>query len=158
MTIKDVISYLDVHDSMLFDDDADFSNDILGTSIKKLEKVHFKGMARHYITSEYLLEGILTGVMTLTDDVTLEDVIYPFEIEISENLEEYLTNSANTLDINSILWQNIVVEVPLKVRDSEKQINLSGDGWKLLSEEEFESRNNSPLSDLGDLLENARKE
>ena len=60
--------------------------------------------------------------------------------EESELLGKFLTNSQNTLDILAVLWENIVLEVPLrftKVRDLSK---FHGDGWKLVSEDELNKR------------------
>ena len=46
------------------------------------------------------------------------------------------------------LWQNILVEVPLRaVNPKNENISLSGDGWRLISEEEVKTENN-PFMDL----------
>ena len=94
--------------------------------------------------------------MILEDDLTLEKINRPFEIEIEENMQIYEENNQNTLDIIEVLWQNIVVDVPLRVTNSNlKDIRLEGQGWKVINEEELKSQNN--LS-LGELLEDVRKE
>ena len=98
-----------------------------------------------------LLEGKLLGTMILKDDITLEPVEYNFDTEIEENLNK----NENILDITEILWQNILVEIPSKVRTTDEDIELSGDGWRVISEDKYnEERNksNNPFSSLDELL------
>ena len=104
------------------------------------------------IPNTYSLEGVLSGTMILADDITLEDYEYNFTSEIEENIEETSINLQKTLDITDILWQNILIEVPSKVvNDKNKNIKLEGNGWRLISEDDLNSKNN-PLSELEDLL------
>ena len=89
--------------------------------------------------------------MLLRDDLTLEEVEYPLNIEV----EEIIENKQNILDITDILWQNILVEIPSKVRKTDEDITLEGDGWRVISEDKYnEERNkaNNPFSNLGELL------
>ena len=111
-----------------------FLND---TSIKKLDNVKLKAVIFRYSADETILSGTLSGNMHLEDSISLEDIVYPFSIE----LEEILENEANTIDILPILWQNIVLEVPLRYTNVSDLSNYSGDGWKLISEEEVKSNN-----------------
>ena len=105
-----------------------------------------------------MLEGVISGVMVLPDDVTLEDVECEFKGEISENIEEILKLEKNNVDILDILWQNILVEIPLKVRNEENNnVKLEGEGWRLISEEEFNNQKYNPFSDLSKLLEKGGK-
>ena len=103
------------------------------------------------------LTGNLKGIMILKDDITLEPVENNFDITI----EETLTNDQNILDITDILWQNILVEIPSKVRKTNEDINLSGDGWRVISEDEYnEERNkaNNPFANLSELLNTKESE
>ena len=82
------------------------------------------------------------GIMYLEDSITLQPIEYPFSIEIDDNLEEIkenftscFDNLKNTLDILEFLWENIVLEVPIRVVSKDiKPSNTSGDGWELISE------------------------
>ena len=97
------------------------------------------------------LTGKLSGIMILKDDITLEPVEYNFNTE----LEEILEKNKNILDITDILWQNILVEIPSKVRSTDEDITLEGNGWRVISEEQFnKERNNSnnPFANLDELL------
>ena len=93
------------------------------------------------------LQGEVTGVMTLADSISLEEIEYPFTAEIDENLEENFKNNTNLLDITEILWQNIILEVPLKLSHVENFNEYQGDGWKLVSEDSFQNTEN-PFREL----------
>ena len=61
----------------------------------------------------------------------------------------------NSLDLKEILWQNILVEIPSKIRSTSDDINLEGDGWRVISEDKFNEERNkldNPFSDLNELL------
>ena len=76
------------------------------------------------------------GTFIIEDARTLEPVEYPFTISFEEKLDEtseicgrFLLNSQNTLDILEILWENIVLEIPIsytvskeiEIEDNEKE-------------------------------------
>ena len=138
-------------------EEIEFSNnivfsveDIEKTEIKKLEKVKVEGKIYKDSSDEFILEARLTGDMYLEDSISLEDVIYSFSINIEENIEENLEKDENTIDIIPILWQNIVLEVPLRYTNVDDYSNYSGDGWKLVSEKETKS--NNPFLELKDKI------
>ena len=135
------------------DSDIIIPNEYLENSgIRRLNNIHFKGNIKKLVDDTYSLEGVLSGTMILADDITLEDYEYNFTSEIEENIEETSINLQKTLDITDILWQNILIEVPSKVvNDKNKNIKLEGNGWRLSSEDDLNSKNN-PLSELEDLL------
>ena len=100
---------------------------------------------------ELIINAIVKGTMTLKDDLTLEPVSYNFETEIDE---EY-PNQESIIDVTHLLWQNILVEIPSKVRATDEDVHLSGDGWRVISEDEYnEERNkvNNPFANLEELL------
>ena len=131
------------------DNDITISNELIKEStIRRLNNIHFKGCIKKLIDDTYQLEGTISGIMILPDDITLEDYEYNFTSEIEEKIEETSINSQKTLDIIGILWQNILVEIPLKaVNEKNKDLTLEGDGWRLIKEDEVKSSNN-PLSSL----------
>ncbi|MDY2804330.1 MAG: hypothetical protein SOT91_03075 [Bacilli bacterium] len=135
------------------DSDIIIPNEYLENSgIRRLNNIHFKGNIKKLVDDTYSLEGVLSGTMILADDITLEDYEYNFTSEIEENIEETSINLQKALDITDILWQNILIEVPSKVvNDKNKNIKLEGNGWRLISEDDLNNKNN-PLSELEDLL------
>ena len=100
--------------------------------------------------------------MVLPCAITLKPVKYPFNIEISgeieelmENFEENERNFQNSIDILPIIWENILMEIPMRVvsEDAEdSDILKEGNGWKFVTEEEEKT---SPLSELMDYLDDS---
>ena len=95
----------------------------------------------------------IKGIMILPCVVTLKPVEYPFNIEIdgeiSELLENFDRNYTNTIDIFPIIWENILMEIPMRVvSEDAKDYKIEGDGWKLVTEEEH----SSPFDELKDLF------
>ena len=135
------------------DKDVIIPEDLLkGSDIRRLDNVHFKGIMEKLIDDTYQLSGIISGTMIVPDDITLEDYEYNFTSDIEEEIEETRINLQKTIDITLDLWQNIVVEIPLKaVNEKNKDLTLEGRGWRLIKEEDVASTNNT-LSSLEDLL------
>ena len=101
--------------------------------------------------NDLVIEANISGIMVLKDDLTLEPVLYNFDTEI----EDIIENRQNNLDITDIIWQNIVVEIPSKVRSTDEDFELSGDGWRVISEDKYNrerNSNNNPFSNLDELL------
>ena len=138
---------------IIIDNDVVISEELLSSStIRRLENVHFSGTLSRLIDDTYELSGVLKGTMILPDDITLEDYEYNFTSEIEEKIEETRINYQKTLDITEDLWQNILVEIPLKaVNEKNRDLKLEGDGWRLISEDDVKTSNN-PLSSLKELL------
>ena len=138
---------------IIIDNDVVISEELLSSStIRRLENVHFSGTLSRLIDDTYELSGVLKGTMILPDDITLEDYEYNSTSEIEEKIEETRINYQKTLDITEDLWQNILVEIPLKaVNEKNRNLKLEGDGWRLISEDDINTENN-PLSSLKELL------
>lgn len=117
------------------------------TEIIDLENVVVKGIITLDEERDIQLNLSLIGEMILQDSISLEDIMYPFSIEIDEKIEKNEGNFENTLDLLDVLWQNIVLEVPLKFTQVKDYSKFQGEGWKLLSEEEVKTSNN-PFEDL----------
>ena len=133
------------------------------TSIRSLSDVCFQGKIVRMSDNDFHIDGILNGNMVLPDDITLEDVDYPFEIAVVDDFNEvsddnHLQIVQNKLDITEFLWQNILVEVPLKVKKPENEgLTLEGDGWRLITEEELNNSNNSPFSELNKMFDSGKE-
>ena len=91
--------------------------------------------------------------MYLPCAITLNKTRYPFELNINGAVDELIENArnfTNTLDIFPIIWENILMEIPMRVvSESAHDVKLSGDGWKLITDEDNTS---SPLAELEDLF------
>lgn len=147
---------------VVLDTTVSFGEDyIKKTPIQKLDDVKVTGRVYYSVSNEVVLEAKVEGTMVLLDSMDLEPIDYPINIEISEVLseddDEKDQNKLKTLDIMDILWQNIVLEVPISVRkDPDKKYHLEGEGWELVDEE---SKKVDPrLAPLLELLEKEGKE
>ena len=98
------------------------------------------------VEEELLLHMNIRGKMKISDSVSLEDVWYPFDITIDGKIEEFIEKDEKYLDIIAFLWQNIVLEVPLRYSIINDYSKYQGDGWKLVSEEDLV--NNNPFNTL----------
>lgn len=117
------------------------------SEIQNIIKAEVSGQIKLDEERDIQVNLVLTGEMILQDSISLEDINYPFSIEIDEKIEKNTENFENTLDILDILWQNIVLEVPLRFTNVNDYSKFKGEGWKLLSEEEVKTSNN-PFEDL----------
>ena len=104
---------------------------------------------RFYYDSENELWGDfdIDGILIIKDSISDEDVEYPISIKYSDILDETLKKDENTLDLFEFLWENIVLEIPLKFTKVTNLSEFHGDGWKLISEEDRISSSN-PFNDL----------
>ena len=109
---------------IIIDNDVVINDELLKTStIRRLNNVHFNGYLDRLIDDTYELSGTLSGTMILPDDITLEDYEYNFTSSIDEKIDETRINFQKTIDITEDLWQNILVEIPLKcVNDKNKDL------------------------------------
>ena len=131
---------------------VEISEDLyLNTDIVGLENVKFSGLLE-IIEGEITLKGTITGTMKINDAISLEVLNYDFNSEIDEEFEEKLEKSTNTLDITDVLWQNIMLEVPLKLTQVESFDEYHGDGWRLVSEDSINNTKDNPFKELKDML------
>ena len=117
------------------------------SDIKNLKDIFVKGRIYKDYDNIINYEFLVDGTMILEDSISLEEVDYPFSIEIEGILEENSKKLQNTLDLIEILWENIVLEVPLKFSKVEDLSQYKGEGWKVISEDDLTMKNN-PFADL----------
>lgn len=130
----------------------------LDARIKDLKNSFASGRININSVGETILSCSFSGVMTIEDSISLDLVDYEFSFDIEENIEEInniyencYEKAKNILDLKKILWQNIVLEVPIsytKVRDAE----LKGNGWELINEHTKVDEIDPRLKKLEDLL------
>ena len=133
------LNYLNRFSKLEIDEDIVFDGSYLEKSeIRKLNNVHVSGLVEVDYEDNINLSLNITGTMVLPCAVTLNDVEYEFSSEFEESLgkfEEIYKNNKNSLEISNILWENIVLEIPIRVVSDEiEPSNTSGDGWELISE------------------------
>lgn len=133
-----------------------------GTDLIKLDNIKIDGELFKNSLGNIELDVDVSGVMVLPCAITLKPVEYPFNIQISGELEELMQdfeensiNFQNTIDILPIIWENILMEIPMRVVSEEArqpEINISGDGWKFTTGED---ETTSPLAGLMDYIDDS---
>ena len=132
--------------------------DLEHTGVTSIDHVKIDGTIRLNALDEAYLDLEVHGTMVIPCAITLKPVDYPFSIllegteeELFEEINEKTTNYQNSLDILPIIWENILMEIPMRVvSEDAHDVELKGDGWRLITGEEKEE--NSELSKLKDLL------
>lgn len=149
-----IVKFIEINEDLKLDNDL-----IAGAGILEASKVHVFGEITNDVVDSYYLNLTVEGNLILPCSVTLKPVDFPFSVNIEGNYLEMLTEiqqndkkTENTIDILPILWENILMEIPIKVTCPEAtDLKISGDGWKLVTEES-EQNSDSPLSKLNELL------
>lgn len=135
--------------------------ELKGTDLLSLDDVKIRGEITKNLMDEIMIHLNISGIMKLPCAITLEPVNHEFNIEIEDSVEELageiqeiIKKDENTLDILPIIWENILLEIPMRVVSSgaENKIdNLHGDGWKVITEENRDEIN-PELAKLKELL------
>ena len=130
--------------------------ELSGTDLIELNDVKILGSINKNSLDNIELNLNVKGIMVLPCSITLKPVNYPFEVNINGELSELLKNNEensinlqNSIDILPIIWENILMEIPMRVVSpdiKDKEINMSGDGWSFTTSDC--ENNSSPLSEL----------
>lgn len=100
--------------------------------IIRLEDVSVHGKAIINYEDEIELDLDLSGKMYLPCAISLEEVEVPFATKIEEIIGENNINNNFYLDLSDILWENIVLEIPIKVVKEGVHLETSGGkGWSV---------------------------
>ena len=152
-----------ISDEITFNDEVEIDKSYLeNTDIKDISKVKVEGSIRPY-ENNFELNMNIKCTLTLICSISLKDVKYDININVNEiigestdevEIEENNKIINNTIDLIPIIWQNIILEVPLKVISPDvKRENLEGDGWKFITEEKVDNKDIDPrLEKLKDFL------
>lgn len=144
-------------DEIVINEEIDIPKEYLNEDIKDISKVNISGS----ITNDgYMLSLNLNIKCTLTliCSISLKDVKYEIdtdiEEEISEDNDENMKILNNSIDLLPIIWQNILMEIPIKVVSPDvEEKNIYGDGWKFITEEDEDKEIDPRLSKLKDFLD-----
>ena len=146
-----------IESEVIIDDNVSFdSSYLVGTDLLDLKSVSVNGDLSFDSMDDIFLNLSVSGVMVLECAVTLVPVDYPFNFQISgkicDFLEDFNKNIQNSIDILPIIWENILMEIPMRVVSPDAKIDtLQGDGWRFVTEGEHNNVN-PELEKLKDLL------
>ena len=124
------------------------------SDVKELKGIKVLGSIFRDSADEIKVDLDITGKMLLEDAISLEDVYYEFNTKVDGNLFENEENLPNSLDLYEFLWQNIVLEVPVRYTEVNDFSKYQGKDWSLRGEDE-EINTNNPFKEL---LEEINKE
>ena len=139
-------------------ENLEFQKDQLeNTELLDLKDVKATGELKKDSMDDITLYLNVTGTMYLPCALTLESVEHKFEFIIDDKLENVLEEVKNdkkienTIDILPIIWENILMEIPMRVvSPNAKPEKLKGEGWQFITEQK--GNVNPELEKLKDLL------
>lgn len=102
------------------------------TDIIRISPLSIKGNISLNYEDEIELNVSIKGTFILACAISLEEVSYDFATEVNEIIPENDKKSNLDLELLDILWENTVLEVPIKVIKEGASIKTkSGNGWEL---------------------------
>ena len=138
-------------DCYTFDQDITIPKEyITNDDVIDIKKLHINGSMSIEEENNMKAEMQIEGVIILRDSISLEEVEYPISIKFDDFLEESSKKDENKLDLFEFLWENIVLEIPIRFTKVSDLKEFSGEGWKVISEDDYSS--NNPLSNLSEIL------
>lgn len=123
---------------IIIDEDINFSKeDLKETEIIDLQNVKATGKIYKDSLEEIILELQITGTMILPCSRTLKPTEHKFKADIEENVEENEEKTKKikkTIDILPIIWENILMEIPIRIINPEaEEVDIKGEGWELIT-------------------------
>ena len=135
-------------DKIIIDEDITFDKSYYDNSeILDLKDIYVNGYIYQNSLDEYEAKLNLKGKMYLKDSNTLDKVEYEFNTDIDDIIDKNLINNQNMLEFSEFLWENIVLEVPIRYTKSDLE-KVKGDNWEV---KDSEDNKNLPLEKLKDL-------
>lgn len=127
---------------ILIDSTISFGEEYLQVSaIKRLDNIKVSGRIYYSLTKEVIFAGNVKGNMTLVDGYSGDLIDYPFNIDLDEILADFSEEDEkkgkkpqNSLDLKEVLWENIVLEVPIVVSKDNKVKTKKGEFWEVRDE------------------------
>ena len=133
--------------TIYFDETIDFGPEIFAkmNQIRGLQDVTVSGNVHYDTASERVFADLdIEGVMIVPCSITLEDVEYGFH---TKSLEVFSFDKVDDEDVHEVkgdvvellpvVFQLILMEVPLKVVKKGLKQYPKGDGWEVVKEEDY---------------------
>lgn len=131
-----------------FEDKIDFEPAVFSKmhQIRGLQDVTVSGNVHYDVSSDRVFADLdIDGVMIVPCSITLEDVEYDFH---TKSLEVFSFDKVDDKDVHEtkgdvvellpVIFQLILMEVPLKVVKEGLKQYPKGDGWEVVKEEDYE--------------------
>lgn len=130
-----------------FDETITFPSEMFHnlSQINGLRNVHVVGQGRFDAKNRQLyVDFQAEGQMILPCAISLEDVDYPFHLESSVVFvfykpqidEDVIEARKDLVDLTPVVFQEIMMDVPMRVVKEGATLKKEGKGWKVLNEED----------------------
>ena len=130
-----------------FDETLSFPSEMFHnlSQINGLKYVHVTGHVSLDTKNRQLyVDFKVKGQMILPCAVSLEDVDYPFEIDSTaifafykpQDDEDVIEVKRDTVELTPVIFQEIMMDVPMRVVKDGATLKTKGNGWKVLNEED----------------------
>lgn len=93
--------------------------------------IHVSGFGKHLYGDRYQFNLNISTILVLEDALTLEPLEFPIEIDVieffdskedEEDEEENISIiEKNTIDLTDVIWENILLEKPMRATKSNKK-------------------------------------
>lgn len=132
-----------------FDETLTFPSDMFHnlSQINGLKDINVTGQGRLDMKNRQLyVDFTVKGQMILPCAVSLEDVDYPFSIDSSvvfafykpSEDEDVVEVKKNLVDLTPVVFQEIMMEVPMRVVKEGATLKTTGNGWKVMNEDDMQ--------------------
>ncbi len=130
-----------------FDEDIVFSKDSYEHiyNLIEIKNVNVSGTGTfNEHDQKVYIDVKVTGIFIVPCALSLEPVDYPFESESTEvftfvkpNVDEEEHKAiGDTIDLTPVIFQNIIMEIPMRVVKPGIEVATEGKGWSLVSDQE----------------------
>ena len=126
------------NNTIALDEDISFEPEAFARMhhIRSVPRVHVSGEIHYDVVSERVYADLsVTGVMIVPCSITLEDVEVEFHSESSEQFS--FVKSEDAVELLPVIFQLILMEVPLKAVKPGIGEYPQGKGWKVIREEDL---------------------
>ena len=135
------------NNTIALDEDISFEPEAFARMhhIRSVPRVHVSGEIHYDVVSERVYADLsVTGVMIVPCSITLEDVEVEFHSDASEQFSFVKCDDADVhetkgdvVELLPVIFQLILMEVPLKVVKPGIGEYPQGNGWKVIKEEDL---------------------
>lgn len=130
--------------------------------LKRVEDVSGYITFFYDLSDKLCIEYELKGKMVCPDSFTLEDVYLDFNLEneddvsFDENEEGFFIRG--DIELEKLILDIVIPEVPIKVEKDDKMGYHSGDGWAIMSEEEYDKAQKDKIDPRLAILKDYKEE
>lgn len=93
--------------------------------ILDIKSLHVEGTLKEISFNRFEVLFTIKGILVLEDAVTLEEIDYPIDLECEEICDAQMNADEdiyfiekNTLDLDELVWINIILHKPMRVSNS----------------------------------------